>query len=89
VLFPDDSKSPRIALRRKANAVPKYAFLSKPWDSDASLGKFPEKIRFPLAMAEAGLYPTPMRSADPWQINLDKYFGKVKYRPNGELPAVI
>jgi hypothetical protein len=40
-------------------------------------------------MTKAGLYPTPMRSADPWQIKLDNYFGKVKYRPNGELSAVI
>jgi hypothetical protein len=40
-------------------------------------------------MAEAGLYPTLKRSADPWQIKLDKYFGKVKHHPNGVLPAVI
>jgi hypothetical protein len=51
--------------------------------------KKPEIIRFSLAILWAHNYPKPMRNADPCQIVLDKYFGKVKYFPNGEPPAVI
>ena len=40
-------------------------------------------------MAYQAEYLKPMRSADPCQKNLDIFFGKVKYFPNGELLGVI
>jgi hypothetical protein len=48
-----------------------------------------ENLRFRLAMFRWPEYPEALRSADPCQILLDKSFGKVKYRFNGEALAVI
>ena len=40
-------------------------------------------------MVRTPAYPTVLRSADPCQIILDNYYGKVNYSPNGKFPAAM
>ena len=40
-------------------------------------------------MTKTPTYPSGVRSADPCQINLDNYYGKVNYSPNGKFPAAM